>query len=917
MSLVEFRLFGEVEAVFRGAGLSLGHARQRCVLALLLVEVNRVVPVPALLDGVWGENLPDTARVTLRSYLSRLRAALAPAGVTITRAGAGYRLTAPARTVDLHAFRTLVAAARSAEDPLPLLEQALALWRGDEPFAGLTAPGLDGLRALLVQERRCVELDRVDLLLDRGRHNELLPELVTAAAAAPLDERRAGQLMLAQYRLGRQADALTHYAGLRTSLAEELGVDPSPRLRELYQRILIAAPELTPAARTAPAQLPAPPRLFTGRATELARLSGVLARGNAATVSAVGGMGGVGKTALVLHWAHANLAAFPDGQLHVDLHGFDPAAPPMAPAIALRGFLDALGVPATAVPVDEHAQAALYRSLVAGRRLLIVLDNARDSEQVLPLLPGSSMCTVVITSRHRLDGLLATHGVHPLPMDVLTEPDAKDLLVRFLGADRVAAEPQAVADLLDRCARLPLALGIVAARAATHPGFPLSALAEELREGGTRLDTLDSGELTANLRAVFATTYRALSPDAVTLAGLLALAPGPDLGLPAAAVLADVAESSARALLRELAALHLVQEQTPGRYRMHDLVRLYAAEHAGAADDALRRLLTHYQDLVEHFASPALLPEVGNLVAATTFAADQGWLSRLPALAGRVPRMLDAFGHYDAALDLARFILDIGDPDLAAEASFCLGLTHWRLGHTAQAITHYERALGHAKAAGDRLAEAEALNGLGLAHWRLSDFEQARAEHEEALTIGRDLDDAYTQGYAHLGAGYVSHWVEDYARALDHHWAACEIARAAGGIGSLEWQALNGVGLALVRLGRAEDGRQRLAESLDLSRAAGDPYTTVSNLFCLGFALQALGELTAAAEHHRRSLALASEIGEQLHQARTHHCLGTIHDQLGEHDRAASHHARARVFAEQLGLPADETSTRWAVEPPD
>ncbi|MCO1576884.1 tetratricopeptide repeat protein [Crossiella sp. SN42] len=684
---------------------------------------------------------------------------------------------------------------------------------------------------------------------------------------------------------------------------------PDRPVAELAERLDLPGDQPEPSAT--PAQLPAPPSLFTGRDTELAHLDQVLTPGSTVAVSAVGGIGGVGKTALVLHWAHANLAAFPDGQLHVNLRGFDPTAPPMPPAVALRGFLDALGVPAAAVPVDEHAQAALYRSLVAGRRLLIVLDNARDADHVRPLLPGSPACTVVITSRHRLDGLLATHGVRTLPMDALTEPDAEHLLARYLGADRVAAEPQAVADLLARCARLPLALGIVAARAATHPGFPLSAVAEELRED--RLDALDSGELTTSLRAVFATTYQVLSPGAVALAGLLALAPGPDLGLPAAAVLAEVTEPAARALFRELAAVHLVQEHLPGRYRMHDLVRRYAAEHAGDTDAALRRLLAHYQDRVGHFLDPALLPEVANLVAATTHAAHRGWLPGLPGLARGVLRMLDAFGHFDIALSLGQVIMDLGDAELTATASVCLGLTCWHLNRFAESVTHCRRALEHARSVGNPRTEAEALIGLGLGHWRLAEHEQALAEFKAVLEAGRELGDAYLRANAHMGAGFVHHWMGDYQRALEHHQAAVEIARAAGGVDSLEWNGLNGMGIALVRLGRAEEGRQRLAESLALSRAAGDLYTTGSDLFCLGFALQALGDPAAAVDHHRQALALTTKIGDALHQVRALQGLGACYAQLGEPELAAEHHARARELAKKCGFAPEEATTLWAV----
>ncbi|MCA1675170.1 MAG: hypothetical protein LC799_24255, partial [Actinobacteria bacterium] len=326
-----------------------------------------------------------------------------------------------------------------------------------------------------------------------------------------------------------------------------------------------------------PRQLPGASRLFTGRARELIRLTAVLdtgaEQGATVVISAIGGAGGIGKTTLALHWAHQNMERFPDGQLYVNLRGFDPSGTPMPPAMAVRGFLDALGVEPGAIPVDLDAQAGLYRSLVAGKRMLIVLDNARDTAHVAPLLPGSPTCTVLVTSRQQLAGLVTAHGAWHLALDTLTEVEGRELLTRHLGPDRVAAESEALSYLLERCAGLPLALGIVAARAVAHPRFPLAVLAEELRETAARLDAWDAGELNVNLRAVFSCSYDALAAEAAEVFRLLGIAPGPDISLAAVASLTAQSITRARALLRDLEAAYLVQQHAPGRYRMHDLIR--------------------------------------------------------------------------------------------------------------------------------------------------------------------------------------------------------------------------------------------------------------------------------------------------------------------------------------------------------
>ncbi|MCO5997880.1 AfsR/SARP family transcriptional regulator [Actinoallomurus rhizosphaericola] len=607
---IELGILGETYVRAGAQPIDVGHSRQRSVLAALLVDVNHPVSPTRLAQRVWGEDPPERATGTLRSYLSRLRIALSTTvGADIERTSAGYVLKVNEEAVDLHRFRALTARARASGDVAEagrLHGLALAQWRG-EPFADVDSPWLTEMRHALQAERLATHLDYYDICLRLGRHAGLIPEMLTLAAGHPLNERLAGLILLALYRSGRQAEALEQYERIRLRLAEELGVDPSAALQRMHQQILVNDPVLDPPASPAPGatrvprQLPAPPSPFIARADELAALDRTLGGpGRTVRISAIGGGAGVGKTWLALHWAHGNADRFPDGQLYVDMRGFDPAEPPMTPEAAVRTFLEALGAETTAVPENLDAQAALYRTLIADKRMLIVVDNVRDTAQVTPLLPGSPSSVVLVTGRNQLAGLVTAHGARPITVDVLPPDAAGRLLDTRLGTHRTRAEPRAVADLLAYCGGLPLALSIVAARASMRPDLPLALLAEKMRAGIAGLDALDAGEATADLRAVFAGSYRTLTPEAARLFRLLSLHPGRDIAHPAAAALAGLPRDRARALLAELFRAHLITERAPGRFAMHDLLRLYAAEQARTCDTeaersaACHRVLDHY-----------------------------------------------------------------------------------------------------------------------------------------------------------------------------------------------------------------------------------------------------------------------------------------------------------------------------------
>jgi hypothetical protein len=513
----------------------------------------------------------------------------------------------------LYRFRHLVAQARTADDLEQagrLFREALDQWRGNVMAGVITTESLQRLCAGIEEERLAALRECLAADLRVGRHTVVLGELAELIAEHPLHESFGELWVRALYMCGRQAQALAELQRIRARLLDELGIDLSPPLRALQQQMLTADPVLNapadrvlvarPTRPVVPQQLPAPPRLFVGRSRELRQLGEVLRPESAVVMSVISGAGGIGKSWLALRWAHGNRDRFPDGQLFVNLRGFDPSGEPLSPKVAVRGFLDALGVDAESVPNGLDLQTALYRSLVAGRRMLIVLDNARDSRHVESLLPGSPLCTVLITSRRHLAGLITAHGAHPMELDVLPDHEAEELFRSHVGSDRTSAEPEAAAEIVASCAGLPLALGVVAVRAGRNPRFPLAALAGELRDSAARLDALDGGDLSANVRAMLSWTYDTVDDDARRLFALLGLTPGPDISLPAVVSLSGWSATRALAVLRDLENAHLVQQPLPGRYRMHDLVWLFAEEQAGISLDrddrraALRRLVDFY-----------------------------------------------------------------------------------------------------------------------------------------------------------------------------------------------------------------------------------------------------------------------------------------------------------------------------------
>jgi DNA-binding SARP family transcriptional activator len=621
---MEFQLLGPVQARADGRLIELGERKQRLVMAVLLLEPNQLVPLGRLVDLLWRESPPSSARRIVQAHVSRLRTALSRVDreVTVVRRGPGYVLTCDPQQVDAHRFRLLLDRAwhsEDARDKVRLLRQALSLWRGpaladaaSEEVREELCRGLDEARLAAIEER-------IDAELRLGRDGQLIDELTELAARHPYRQRFAGQLMLALYRAGRAAEALSVYAQIRQRLDVELGLEPSAELQQLQIAILRADPALdrstdpvagAPAdGAVVPAQLPADVPDFVGRATALQRLTALSPRpgtdrAGGSPVTIVTGCAGVGKTALAVHWAHQVTDRFGDGQLFIDLQGHA-AGPPLRPEQALTSLLSALGTPPAQVPADLADAAALYRTKVAGRRLVVVLDDAGTAEQVRPLLPGTPTCAVVVTSRNRLSSLVAREGARQLSLDVLSTDEAHDLIRLVCGPDRVRGDERAVAELASLCGYLPLALRIATTNVVSGGYASIADYVARIL-AGDRLDELRLvGDEAAGVTAAFERSYAALPSPAQQLFRTLGAVPGPDCPADAVAVLSGTTTGHADQQLHQLIDANLVEQRGGGRVAMHVLLRCYAERMLAAADgpehgqQAIQRLLQWYLERTE------------------------------------------------------------------------------------------------------------------------------------------------------------------------------------------------------------------------------------------------------------------------------------------------------------------------------
>jgi DNA-binding SARP family transcriptional activator/tetratricopeptide (TPR) repeat protein len=920
---MKFGLLGPLLACRDGEVLKVPGGKQRALLAVLLLNAGRVVPVDELSDVLWGAEAPVSARVSVQNYVKRLRSSLGDTGHRrITTHPRGYMIRVGPGELDLEIFEFLLGAAReearagSWETAAGLLREGLSLWRG-EPLADLESELLMAREVPRLAEMRLQAVEaRIEADLHLGNPAELIAELQRLTAAHPLREHLHAQLMLAFYRTSRQGEALAAYQHARRLLIEELGAEPGTELRELHQRILSNDPALAgpepgpPAGRSGPVprELPAPVAHFAGRAAELAALTGLLDQAGeeapgAVVISAIGGTAGVGKTALAVHWAHQVAHRFPDGQLYVNLRGFDPSGLPMTPGQAVRKFLAALGIQADQIPADIDAQACLYRSVLAGQRVLIVLDNARDSDQVRPLLPASPGSLAVVTSRSQLAGLVAVEGARPLTLDVLTETEARELLSRRLGAEQIAADTAAADELIRLCARLPLALAIAAARGATRPGLPLAAVTAELRDAHGQLDTLDAGDAATNIRAVFSWSCQSLTTPAARMFRLLGVQPGPDISAYAAASLAGIARDKARTALDELSRASLLVEHVPGRFAFHDLLRAYAAEQAGVIDGdaqcqaAIGRVLDHYV----HSANAA----AGLLYPA------RGVRALGPPGRGAAPEQFAGYRPAQAWFD-AEYPVLIAATGLAAEAGFYAHAWHlpWTLaefldrrGHRQDWAATQRIALAAARRAGDLGAQGRAHRDLGYACASLGAFEDAHTHLRCALDICDQLGDQVGLARVRYALARLSEMQGDQRRALGEAWQALKLYRAAGHRGG-EGRALNAVGWYHALLG---DHRRALAfceQAIALLRDFGDRAGEADAWDSLGYAHHQLGQHAEAVACYQRAVDPYRDLGDLGSQAQALTRIGDTYHAAGSPRAARAAWQQALALFDELGHPS-------------
>lgn len=898
---LRFAVLGPVRAWRGEEPLPLGTPQQRALLAALLLRGGRTATAQELVDAVWGEEPPPRALSALRTYASRLRKSLG-ADALVSEAG-GYAIRTQGTDLDLDTAERLAAAAEHATAAgdlgrgRELYAGAVAEFSG-EPLAGLPGPHAEWHRDRLVERRLTLLEHRLELDLETGSHAEAVSELTALTAAHPLRERFRELLMLALYRSGRQAEALAVYADTRRLLQDELGVDPGPELAELQLRILqadedLAAPRAAEAAaETAPrvvrpAQLPATVADFTGRAAFVDELGKELANAPSTVmaVSSVSGIGGVGKTTLAVHVAQAAREAFPDGQIYADLQGS--GLSPAEPATVLGAFLRALGTPDADIPEPVDERAALYRSVLAGRRVLALLDNARDAAQVRPLLPGTEGCAALITSRARMTDLA---GAHHVDLDVMSPDEALLLFTRIVGEERVEPERKAAMDVVGRCGYLPLAIRIAASRLAARRTWTVSVLARKLADEHHRLDELRVGDLA--VKATFELGYGQLEPEAARAFRLLGLADGPDISLAAAAAMLDRDTEDAEEVLESLVDASLLESAAPGRYRYHDLVRLFARACAERDErpssewtSALSRLLDFY------LATAAAVYELGRpgdtLTTHLTSVDRQGlafkdreaaqdWLYTEAACLLTTARQLAEGDTLGRAVDLL-----LVAKDLAESGAYSL-----------QFVRAAAAVLDAAQEADEPRSKGRAHTILASAHQFAGRFEQADEHATHAMLLGHATHDVWVCGEAANDRGIVASIQGRHEEADRYLEQAVAAFRADGN--------LDGEAGSLNNLSRGHTDTGRMTTAVELAEQAltiygklnATTFRMANSMYALGIALTGVGRHDEALVQLDQALALFRE-------SRMHYWDGLTHFRMAEANVAAGRPSQAAMLAEQ------------------
>ncbi|MEV7439697.1 BTAD domain-containing putative transcriptional regulator [Streptomyces sp. NPDC091204] len=1005
-----FHVLGSLEGWDGEVRLRLGGAIQERVLCMLLLEAGRVVPVARLVEATWEKDPPVTAAHQVRKAVADLRRRIPAGNAVIATDGPGYRVVVADDQVDLLEFDALTRAAGQAvregrqSEAAEYLRAALALWRGSV-LSGAGGPVIEAAATALEERRLAAAEQRFELCLALGESGELISGLRALITQHPLRETLRGQLMLALYRSGRQAEALKEYGEVRELLVGELGIDPGPRLSRLYEAILRDSPELAaperpqpvpvtpvrpepaeqaapvpqapepavpvraaaePAAAGSPEPVPAEPEApagtagpadapctlpydlpdFTGRAKELAELFDyVQDEGRGAErysrIVAIDGMGGMGKTTLAVRAAHRLAGGYPDGQLHIDLHGFTPGGQPVSPASALDSLLRTVGTPGDRIPEDLEGRTTLWRSKLDGRRMLLLFDNAVDAAQIRPLLPASPGCLVLITSRGRL---LDLDGVEWVSIGMMEPEDSTSLMTETLGTTRVAAEPEASAELAELCGHLPLALRIATARLRNRPRWTVRYLVERLRDEKRRMDELSSGE--RSVAATLRLSYLAMDEEYRTAFRILSLYPCAGTDVHSAAALLGTAVRDAEDALEFLLDVHLVQQPDIGLYTFHDLVRSFAQSLRGPAtaeDDAaaVERLLGYYLT-TSNAACEVLFPgrerrptgippyqgerpaftlaeqavswfdrEQAGLLAAVSLAERSGHDRYAACLSRNVGFHLHARGQLDEFWSVGHLAVAaarrLDDPALLGISLANLGAACWKLGRFEEGLEVAREARDTAMRAGDRHTEAHSESTIGLLLSMLGRYGEALPLLERSLAMSRELGNprAEAENLTTLSTLY-----ERWGRYPE----AAQAARRAIGIGrdlgyrSNEIVALADLAFAQVGLGDYTDAHETLKRARDLCDETRSPGDVALVLAVSAQVAQERGDGTQARSFAERALFLGRASGAPIRLAKVENVLGRLHMTWGEYEEALDLHAHAHKIAAPMSFRAEEAS---------